>query len=71
MLLRRVVRDATSLLLFSHKTMILMPQIFDVIANEIARYKRNELESKFTENCFDSIMTWASGQLAQINNNSF
>ena len=25
--------------------MILMPQIFDVIANENARYKRNELES--------------------------
>ena len=25
-------------------TMILMPQIFDVIANENARYKRNELE---------------------------
>ena len=24
--------------------MILMPQIFDVIANENARYKRNELE---------------------------
>ena len=27
--------------------MILMPQIFDVTANENARYKRNELESKF------------------------
>ena len=26
--------------------MILMPQIFDVIANENARYKRNELEFK-------------------------
>ena len=25
--------------------MILMPQIFNVIANENARYKRNELES--------------------------
>ena len=24
--------------------MILMPQIFDIIANENARYKRNELE---------------------------
>ena len=27
--------------------MILMPQIFDVTANENARYKRNELELKF------------------------
>ena len=27
--------------------MILMPQIFDVIANENACYKRNELESVF------------------------
>ena len=27
--------------------MILMPQIFDVIANENARYKRNELELSF------------------------
>ena len=27
--------------------MILMPQIFDVTANENARYKRNELESGF------------------------
>ena len=27
--------------------MILMPQIFDVTANENARYKRNELEMRF------------------------
>ena len=27
--------------------MILMPQIFDVTANENARYKRNELEFAF------------------------
>ena len=27
--------------------MILMPQIFDVTANENARYKRNELECTF------------------------
>ena len=27
--------------------MILMPQIFDVIANENGRYKRNELEYTF------------------------
>ena len=27
--------------------MILMPQIFDVTANENAGYKRNELESNF------------------------
>ena len=31
--------------------MILLPQIFDVIANENARYKRNELE--FPINKFD------------------
>ena len=29
--------------------MILMPQIFDVIANQNARYKRNELELVFLE----------------------
>ena len=29
--------------------MMLMPQIFDVTANENARYKRNELECKFRE----------------------
>ena len=28
--------------------MILLQQIFDVITNENARYKRNELESYFT-----------------------
>ena len=31
--------------------MILMPQIFDVTANENARYKPNELEFKFA--CID------------------
>ena len=32
--------------------MILMPQIFDVTANENARYKRNELESRiYPSNC--------------------
>ena len=30
--------------------MILMPQIFDVTANENVRYKRNELESSFMKN---------------------
>ena len=29
--------------------MILMPQIFDVTANENARYKRNELELAITK----------------------
>ena len=29
--------------------MILMPQIFDVTANENARYKSNELESLFSD----------------------
>ena len=33
--------------------MILMPQIFDVIANENARYKRNELE--FNLDCWEPI----------------
>ena len=36
--------------------MILMPQIFDVTANENARYKRNELEYNIYEiiivNCY-------------------
>ena len=32
--------------------MILMPQIFDVTANENARYKRNELECVHTELLF-------------------
>ena len=43
-LLRRVAKDVMSSLLSWHKCMILMPQIFDVIANENAHYKRNELE---------------------------
>ena len=43
-LLGRVVKDVTSSLLSWHKRMILMPQIFDVTANENARYKCNELE---------------------------
>ena len=43
-LLRRVAKDVMSSLLSWHNTMILMPQIFDVTANENARYKRNELE---------------------------
>ena len=32
--------------------MILMPQIFDVTANENARYKRNELEFHITSRNF-------------------
>ena len=37
--------------------MILMPQIFDVTANENARYKRNELEVHIqTEN--DSLLSF-------------
>ena len=42
MLLRRVAKDVTSSLLSWHK-MILIPQIFDVTANENARYKRNDM----------------------------
>ena len=45
MLLRRVAKDVTSSLLSWHKR--LMPQIFDITANENVRYKRNELESLF------------------------
>ena len=43
-LLRRVAKDVTSSLLSWHKRYDLIPQIFDVTANENARYKRNELE---------------------------
>ena len=43
MLLRRVAKDVTSSF-YGINAMILMPQIFDIIANENARYKRNELE---------------------------
>ena len=38
--------------------MILMPQVFDVIANENARYKRNELE------CIVSV--WSSHEFPRI-----
>ena len=48
MLLRRVAKDVTSSLFHGINATILMPQIFKVIANEIARYKRNELEWCFT-----------------------
>ena len=41
-LLRRVAKDVTCF--HGINAMILMPQIFDVTANENARYKRNELE---------------------------
>ena len=43
-LLRRVAKDVTSSLLPWHNALILMPQIFDVTANENACYKCNELE---------------------------
>ena len=43
-LLRRVAKDVTSLLLSWHKRYDFNAQIFDVTANENARYKRNELE---------------------------
>ena len=44
MLLRRVAKDVTLRCFHGINAMILMPQIFDVTANENARYKRNELE---------------------------
>ena len=44
LLLRRFAKEKTLSLLSWQNAMILMPQIFDVIANENARYKRNELE---------------------------
>ena len=37
--------------------MILMPQIFDVTANENARYKRNELECILNAKTFKVLMT--------------
>ena len=48
-LLRRVAKDVTSSFLRVINAMILMPQIFDVTANENARYKRNDLELLFKE----------------------
>ena len=45
MLLRRAAKVVTSSR--GINAMILMPQILDVIANENARYKRNELEFSF------------------------
>ena len=33
--------------------MILMPQIFDVTANENVRYKRNELECAISDHCIN------------------
>ena len=47
-LLRRVAKDVTSRCFHGINAMILMPQIFDVTANENARYKLNELELKTT-----------------------
>ena len=44
MLLRRVAKDVTSPLLSWHKRYDLNAEIFDVIANENARFKRNESE---------------------------
>ena len=44
LLLRRVAKDVTSSLLLCIKAVIIMPHIFDVIANENAHYKSNELE---------------------------
>ena len=46
-LLRRVAKDMTSSLFHGINAMILMPQIFNVTANENALYKRNELECSF------------------------
>ena len=43
-LLRRVAKDVTLRCFHGINAMILMPQIFDVTANENARYKRNESE---------------------------
>ena len=48
MLLHRVAKDVTSSLLSWHKLYDFNAANFDVIANENARYKRNELEYKIT-----------------------
>ena len=47
MLLRRVAKGVTSSLLSWHKRYDFNAANFDVIANENARYKRNELELIF------------------------
>ena len=47
MLLRPVAKDVTSSLLSWHKRYDFNAANFDVIANENARYKRNELEFVF------------------------
>ena len=46
-LLRRVAKDVTSPVLSWHKRYDFNAANFDVIANENARYKRNELEFVF------------------------
>ena len=49
MLLRRVAKGVTSSQLSWHKRYDFNVANFDVIANENARYKRNEVEFKFSE----------------------
>ena len=47
MLLRHVAKDVTLSLPHGINALILMPQMFDVIANEDAHYRRNALECCF------------------------
>ena len=51
--------------------MILMPQIFDVIDNENARYKRNELEFNIPDfegggNCFAHVAWYVFHNLCNL-----
>ena len=60
MLLRRVARSVTSSLLSWHKRYDFLPQIFDVIAHENARYKRNEIELSITVNSHNLVTSHLS-----------
>ena len=57
-LLRRVAKDVTSSLLSWHKHYDFMPANSEVIANENARYKRNELEYKIHNSFHKYRMKW-------------
>ena len=62
-LLRRVAKDVTSSLLSWHKHYDFNAAIFDVTANEKARYKRNELECEFYTECLNNNCSWCQTML--------
>ena len=47
--------------------MILMPQIFDVTANENARYKRNELEWNYEQHLYTHTLIPIINRFASTN----